>query len=44
MFIYHVITNPRVYKRLQKELDDATASGLLSTPVKDAEIRQLPYL
>ncbi|KAK0611729.1 cytochrome P450 [Immersiella caudata] len=44
MVIYHLVTNPRAYKRLQKELDDATAAGRLSTPVKDSEVRQLEYL
>ncbi|KAK4445614.1 cytochrome P450 [Podospora aff. communis PSN243] len=44
MLIYHVVTNPRVYKRLQKELDDATAAGRLGTPVKDSEVRQLEFL
>ncbi|KAK0648973.1 cytochrome P450 [Cercophora newfieldiana] len=44
MLVYHAVTNPRVYRRLQKEIDDANAAGLLSSPVKDSEIRQLSYL
>lgn len=39
-----IISNPRVYKRLQKEIDDYASIGQLSDPVTDAEARRLPYL
>lgn len=41
--LYYIVTNPRIYTRLQQELD--TALSTLSRPVTaDAEARQLPYL
>ena len=38
-----IISNPRVYTRLAKEIDNAIASGRVSSPVKDAEAHSLPY-
>jgi hypothetical protein len=42
----YVITHPRVYKRLQEEVDDAVESGKATVDgvVSDAEARKLPYL
>ncbi|KAI4174653.1 MAG: hypothetical protein LQ346_008214 [Caloplaca aetnensis] len=39
-----IITNPRVYSSLQKEIDYALAHSGISTPIQDAEARELPYL
>ena len=40
----HIITSPLVYRRLQAEIDHAISTGKVSSPVSDAEARQLPYL
>ena len=43
--LLHIITNPQIYHRLQREIDQAEKQNLLSHPVAtDAEARQLPYL
>ncbi|KAB8342828.1 hypothetical protein FH972_022426 [Carpinus fangiana] len=39
-----IISNPRVYARLQNEIDTAVAAGHLSSPIRDDEARRLPYL
>lgn len=39
-----IMSNPIVYLKLQTEIDNAILSGLVSTPIKDSEARQLPYL
>ncbi|KAI0855716.1 cytochrome P450 [Xylaria cubensis] len=39
-----VVSSPKVYRRLQDEIDDASALGLISVPVALAEARTLPYL
>lgn len=45
MTMYLILTNPLIYAKLQKELDDADVQGLLSQSViTDAESRNLPYL
>jgi cytochrome P450 len=42
---YYIVTNPRVYASLQRELDEALANGALHRPIlRDAEARKLPYL
>jgi cytochrome P450 len=39
------MTHPRVYQRLQAELDGATAANRLSRPlIRESEARALPYL
>ncbi|KAI1266252.1 cytochrome P450 [Xylariaceae sp. FL1019] len=46
IFLY-IMTNPRVYKKLQMEIDDAVRSGKApSTPevISYAQAKQLPYL
>jgi cytochrome P450 len=40
----HLLANPPAYKRLQTEIDDGIKSGMISSPIKDTEARQLPYL
>jgi cytochrome P450 len=40
----HVMTNAAVYRKLQAEIDSSSANGTISSPIKDAEARQLPYL
>jgi cytochrome P450 len=43
--MWYVMSNPLVYSKLQKEIDEADAKGLLSSPViSDAEAKMLPYL
>jgi cytochrome P450 len=39
-----VMTNAAVYRRLQAEIDSSSLNGTISSPIKDAEARQLPYL
>lgn len=39
-----IISNPRVYSRLVREIDDAIAAGKVSSPIRDDEARKLPYL
>ncbi|KAL8983128.1 MAG: hypothetical protein Q9205_002552 [Flavoplaca limonia] len=39
-----IITNPRVYHKLQKEIDSAVNHRPISVPIQEAEARQLPYL
>lgn len=41
--IRYVCTNPRVYKKLQEEIDSAFATGKLSELPKFAEGTSLPY-
>ncbi|KAH3950795.1 hypothetical protein HBI56_205410 [Parastagonospora nodorum] len=40
----NILTNPTSYSKLRKEIADGIANGKVSSPVKDAEARQLPYL
>ncbi|KAK3386164.1 cytochrome P450 [Podospora didyma] len=44
IILLFLLTNPTAYQRLQRELDDAAASGLISSPIRDSEARSLPYL
>ncbi|KAH6838567.1 cytochrome P450 [Chaetomium sp. MPI-CAGE-AT-0009] len=39
-----IITNPLVYRRLQAEIDAGIREGRISSPITDAEARNLPYL
>ncbi|KAF1845545.1 cytochrome P450 [Cucurbitaria berberidis CBS 394.84] len=40
----YLLTNPTTYQKLRMEIDRATAAGNVSSPIKDTEARQLPYL
>jgi cytochrome P450 len=40
----YTLSNPPVYQKLQAEIDEAISMGRISSPIKDAEGRQLPYL
>lgn len=42
--ILFLIMNPGAYRKLQAEIDDAIASGKISSPITDSEGKQLPYL
>jgi cytochrome P450 len=44
MIMLSLLGNPGAYRRLQREIDDNIASGHVSSPIKDSEARQLPYL
>jgi cytochrome P450 len=39
-----LLTSPRVLAKLRAEIDSAVASGRASTPIKQSESKQLPYL
>ncbi|KEZ41656.1 hypothetical protein SAPIO_CDS6974 [Scedosporium apiospermum] len=40
----NLLTNPSAYKRLRDEIDSAIATGKISSPIKNVEARELPYL
>jgi cytochrome P450 len=40
----HVITSPLMLSKLRAEIDDSVREGLISSPIRDSEGRQLPYL
>jgi cytochrome P450 len=40
----HMLSNAPSYGRLQAEIDAGIAAGTISSPITDAEARQLPYL
>ncbi|KAI9768093.1 MAG: hypothetical protein M1840_005127 [Geoglossum simile] len=42
--LLHIITQPKVYATLQSEIDEAVRTNSISTPVRDSEARELPYL
>ncbi|KAI0834132.1 cytochrome P450 [Hypoxylon sp. FL0890] len=44
MTLLLLVSNPVAYDKLKSEIDDAIAEGRISSPIKDAESRQLPYL
>lgn len=44
MTLLHLISNPTSYNKLLLEIDNANSKGLISTPIKDSEARQLLYL
>ncbi|KAK8050740.1 cytochrome P450 monooxygenase [Apiospora phragmitis] len=39
-----LVSTPRAYQRLQKEIDDGIAGGTISSPITFAEGKKLPYL
>lgn len=40
----HVMTRPEIYRTLQTEIEEGLSQELISSPVKDAEARRLPFL
>lgn len=42
--ILHLLTTPRVYQKLRKEIADAIAAGTASSPIRLEEAKRLPYL
>jgi cytochrome P450 len=45
MTMLHLMTNPDAYRKLQTEVDTAIGDGRIkSSPITDAEAKQLPYL
>ncbi|KAJ4989638.1 benzoate 4-monooxygenase cytochrome p450 [Stagonosporopsis vannaccii] len=44
IIMLHIMTNPAVQKKLLAEIDHSVLNGIVSSPVKDSEARQLPYL
>ncbi|KAJ4370788.1 hypothetical protein N0V83_005310 [Neocucurbitaria cava] len=40
----NALTNPTIYSKLRAEIDENLAAGKISSPITDAEARQLPYL
>lgn len=41
---YHIMKKPELYKELQQEIDNAVASGQVSSPIKYSEAIRLPLL
>lgn len=39
-----IISNPRVYEKLQHEIEQAISQDLVSNPIQEAEANRLPYL
>ncbi|KAH8880571.1 cytochrome P450 [Thozetella sp. PMI_491] len=44
MIILSLLSNPAAYRRMMEELEGAIADGRVSTPIRDAEAKSLPYL
>ncbi|KAI0845522.1 pisatin demethylase [Daldinia vernicosa] len=44
MTLLLLVANPMAYNKLKAEIDDAIMKGNVSSPIKDTESRQLPYL
>lgn len=44
LMLLGLLSNPPAYRKMQQEIDDAIKAGKISSPVTDAEGRQLPYL
>ncbi|KAE8453907.1 hypothetical protein EG329_007683 [Mollisiaceae sp. DMI_Dod_QoI] len=42
--LLHLMSSPPSYRRLQSEISQAMKNGQISSPIKDSEARQLPYL
>lgn len=42
--LLHVLSSPQIFSRLRKEIDDGIKNGNISSPIKDVEGKQLPYL
>lgn len=44
LVLLQLMSSPPSYRKLQAEIDNAIKSGRISSPIKDSEARQLPYL
>lgn len=44
MTMLYIVTNPRIYHSLRREMDAAIARGDISEVITDSEARELPYL
>ncbi|PKS11126.1 hypothetical protein jhhlp_002887 [Lomentospora prolificans] len=44
MVLLYLLTIPRAYRKLQQEIDEAIAAGKVSSPIKNTEGKELPYL
>ncbi|KAI1334087.1 pisatin demethylase [Xylariaceae sp. FL0016] len=44
MTLLYLHSTPRVYNKLMAEIDRAAKNGTISSPIRDTEARQLPYL
>ncbi|KAF2115707.1 pisatin demethylase [Lophiotrema nucula] len=44
IIMLYIMTHPRVYTKLQAEIDGAVKAGIASEVIPDAEARRLPYL
>ncbi|KAG4429416.1 hypothetical protein IFR05_015102 [Cadophora sp. M221] len=42
--LLNLMSSPPCYRKLQAEIDSAMAKGEISSPIKDVEAKQLPYL
>ena len=42
--LFHIISSPPVYRRLKAEIASAVRDGRASSPITNAEARELPYL
>ena len=42
--VLHATTHPEIYRKLQTEIEEGISQGLISSPIKDAEARRLPFL
>jgi cytochrome P450 len=39
-----LLSNPAAYRKLQAEIDSRITAGKISSPIRDVEARQMPYL
>ncbi|KAM5344057.1 hypothetical protein ACJ41O_012594 [Fusarium nematophilum] len=44
LIMLSLLSNPVAYRKLQEEIDDGIQAGKISSPITDAEARQLSYL
>jgi len=44
MLILFLLNTPTALAKLRREIDDGIAEGTISSPIRDAEARQMPYL
>ena len=40
----NLLCNPAAYQKLQAEIDNGIRDGVISSPIKDSEARNMPYL